>query len=343
MTGIYGTIVSCLSKGSVCIATVLEGEGAGGKLVWGSGGLLLADSGLEAFWQREAGRLDTLEMPGQFEIAGKRLYVERLMPEPELVICGGGHISQELALLADYLEYPYVVLDDREEFCNRERFPRAVECICGSFADGLKRHTGSGNAYYIIVTRGHQADMECLERILKLPCGYVGMIGSKGKVAKTMNALEAKGFSKEELSTVHAPIGLRIGGQTPKEIAVSIVAQLIQEKNRENPASYLDRPMMHLLQCQSGILVTIIGKRGSAPRGTGSRMLVGKDGILGGTIGGGVVEYEAEKKAKALMGQWPEGRIVMETYRVNADSAAALGMWCGGEVDVMFERLQADG
>lgn len=339
MTGIYKQIVAHLADGSLCAATVLEGEGAGSKLVWRQDRLLLADEGLEAFWRAEAAQLNGLSLPGQFVLGGRTFYIERLVQEPELVICGGGHISQELARLADYLEYPYVILDDREEFCNRERFPRAKACICGDFADGLGRCACSGNAYYIIVTRGHRADMECLELILKLPYGYVGMIGSRGKVAKTMAALEAKGFSKEELAAVHAPIGLKIGGQTPKEIAISIAAQLIQEKNRENPSSYLDQPTMRVLGKESGILVTIIGKRGSAPRGTGSRMLVGKDGILGGTIGGGVVEYEAEKKAKTLLLELREGQIMRETYRVNADSAAALGMWCGGEVDVMFERL----
>lgn len=333
-------MISYLAEGSVSVATVLEGEDAGKKLVWRNGCLLGASDSMEGFWQQAAEELNDLALLGQFEVLGQKLYVERLVQEPELVICGGGHISQELALLADYLDYPYVILDDREEFCNRERFPRAAQCICGAFADGLAKHAFSGNAYYIIVTRGHQADMECLELILKLPYGYVGMIGSRGKVAKTMAALEARGFSREKLADVHAPIGLKIGGQTPKEIAVSIVAQLIQEKNRENPSSYLDREMLRTLtHHEEGILVTIIGKRGSAPRGTGSRMLVGQSGILGGTIGGGVVEYEAEQKARQLFDSLAVGQIVTETYRVNADSAAALGMWCGGEVDVLFERL----
>lgn len=340
MDGRYREAVSRLSGGSVCMATVLYGADAGKKLVWRNESLLGASPAMEPFWEQAMGILNMAALPGQFEVLGKRLYAERLVQEPELVICGGGHISQELAALADYLEYPYVVLDDREEFCNRERFPGAANCICEPFSDGLTKHEFSGNAYYIIVTRGHQADMECLERVLRLPHGYVGMIGSRGKVAKTMAALEAKGFSKEERNSVHAPIGLSIGGQTPKEIAVSIVAELIQEKNRENPASYLDQSMIRaLLKNESGILVTIIGKRGSAPRGTGSRMIVGRDGILCGTIGGGVVEYEAAKKAGMLMDTWTEKGIAIETYRVNADSAAALGMWCGGEVDVLFERL----
>lgn len=340
MTGIYRRVISYLEKGSMCMATVLKGADGGAKLVWNEAGLLEAEAGMETLWQQEGERFRGLAMPGQMEAGGRIWYVERLVQEPELVICGGGHISQELALLADYMEYPYVILDDREEFCSRERFPRAAQCICGAFADGLSKHRFSGNAYFIIVTRGHQADLECLELILTLPYGYVGMIGSKAKVARTMTTLEEKGIAKEVLAKIHAPIGIKIGGQTPKEIAVSIVAQLIQEKNRENPSSYLDRAMVRALeQHEDGMLVTIIGKRGSAPRGIGSRMLVGRDGILGGTIGGGVVEYEAEKKARQLMEVLASGQTATETYRVNADSAAALGMWCGGEVDVLLERL----
>lgn len=340
MDGIYGKVLSHLSEGSVCMATVLDGADAGEKLVWRDCCLLEASPGMEAFWLSVREALQEVKLPGQMELQGKKLYAERLVQEPELVICGGGHISLELALLADYLEYPYVVLDDREEFCSRERFPRASQWICGSFSEGLTKHAFSSNAYYIIVTRGHRADLECLELILKLPYGYVGMIGSKGKVAKTMDVLAEKGWANEVLADIHAPIGLDIGGETPKEIAISIVAQLIQEKHRENPSSYLDRTLMRALRHrEKGILVTITAKRGSAPRGTGSRMLVGQDGILAGTIGGGVIEYEAEKNAIQWMKTKAAVPVMTETYRVNADSAAALGMWCGGEVDVLFERL----
>lgn len=337
MDGIYRRLNTYLSDGGVWIATVLGGTNAGAKLVWREQEILEEDPDFPASSGeivRESGSA------GQIEENGETLFVEHLLQEPELVICGGGHISQELAALADYLEYSYVILDDREEFCSRVRFPRAARCICGPFADGLKSHSFSGNAFYIIVTRGHQADLECLELALRLPHGYIGMIGSRGKVAKTMDILEKKGYSRETLSSIHAPIGLPIGGETPKEIAISIAAQLIQEKNRENPSSYLDQAMSQgLFEAEEGILVTIIGKRGSAPRGTGSRMLVGRDGILCGTIGGGVVEYEAEKKARELLADRTFDRIRTETYRVNSDSAASLGMWCGGEVDVMFERL----
>lgn len=356
MNKAYERLIKHLKDGSVCAATILSGTSAGEKAIW-RGSRILEGKEYEHDswnWQQVIEAVNQSEEPLPRIIslsavcatapADARIYVERLMQEPELVICGGGHISLELAAMADYLEFSYVVLDDREEFCNPVRFPRAKACICGAFSEGLSMEREfSGNAYYVIVTRGHQADMECLELILQRPYGYVGMIGSRGKVARTMAALQEKGYSGEQLSQVHAPIGLPIGGQTPKEIAVSIAAQLVEQKNREHSASYLDRELSGRLEKKrSGktVMVTIINKQGSAPRGTGSRMLVDKNGIFSGTIGGGVIEYEAGRKARALALEETETEPIQTVnYQVNSQSAAALGMWCGGEVEVMLEVL----
>lgn len=338
----YGKLKELLQTGAVFSATVLSGDYAGIKGFWKSDGTgLCCDLHHETFWEPVIAhtQMESAALPGVIPFEGSRIFIERLVQAPELVICGGGHISQELAELSDYMEYPYIILDDREEFCNRERFPNARDCLCGGFSEMLPHCECSGNAYYIIVTRGHKADLECLELVLQRPFGYVGMIGSRAKVAKTMTALTENGYNPKLLSQVHAPIGLPIGGETPKEIAVSIVAQLIQEKNGEHPASYLEPDMLQILTGGAeGVLATIIGKRGSAPRGMGSRMIVGETGIICGTIGGGLVEYEAEKHARQMLHE-KTGQIVSETYRVNEDSAAALGMWCGGEVDVLFEHL----
>ncbi len=322
----YEQLLDRLKQGPVWTATVLDGTAAGKKYFWNPCEVP------EPF--------ESTKKAGKICLDGETLFVERLNHSPQLVICGGGHISQELAVLSDYLEYSYTVLDDREEFCNQERFPGAVECICRPFQEALTElDVLSANVYYIIVTRGHQADIECLELILNRPYGYIGMIGSRAKVARTMELLTSKGYSEEQLSQVHAPIGLDIGGQTPKEIAVSIAAQLIQITNREWPSGYLEMDMVrHLGQVKSGVLATIIDKQGSAPRGTGSRMLVGRDGIICGTIGGGAVEYEAVKRAVAMVEQ-PDVSIDIVNYQVNNQSAASLGMWCGGQVEVLFERL----
>lgn len=289
----------------------------------------------EALWRDTADWLKETDCPGRFLTGEHAVFAERLLAEPELVICGGGHVSQELAVLADYLEYSYTVIDDRAEFVSPERFPAAKQRICGSFEQVLKERKFSSNAYYIIVTRGHSFDLECLELALNRPNGYVGMIGSKGKVKRVMDTLTERGYSEQMLSRVHAPIGLPIGGQTPKEIAVSIAAQLIQTKNREQPGSYLDGEMRKALSDERPkTVVTIIDKKGSAPRGTSSRMAVGKDGLLCGTVGGGKVEFEAVRQAMELVGS---GRCLTREYILDTETAASLGMWCGGAVTLLFE------
>lgn len=366
--GFYRQLETYLRGGKFWTAVVLSGPDAGSRAAWREETILYRDGGGEDFWRQvmaagaqestagqaagepqstaaQTGPLGSVPHSGHpaagvLTIAGRSVYRECLVQEPEVVICGGGHISMELAQLADYMQYPYIILDDREEFCCRERFPGAKELLCGPFSENLQTHSFSADAYYIIVTRGHAADLECLRLILKKPAGYIGMIGSRGKVAKTMTALREEGYPEEALKKVHAPIGLAIGGQTPKEIAVSILAQLIQTKNSGDQAVCLDREFVKLLSAgEPGILVTVTGKRGSAPRGVGSRMIVGPDKITGGTIGGGMVEYEAEKKARELLAEAGGLPVLTETYLVNESSAAALGMWCGGEVDVCFERL----
>lgn len=321
----YKQLIELLQTGPVWMATVLNGVRAGEKRFW-----------------RPAAAGEEKQQTGKVSIDGEAMYVELLSESPGLVICGGGHISLELAILADYLEYSYIILDDRDEFCNLNRFPHAAACLCQPFAEALSNlGPTTANPYYIIVTRGHQADMECLELILNRPFGYVGMIGSRSKVARVMDLLQTKGYDHRQLGRVHAPIGLDIGGQTPKEIAVSIIAQLIQIRNREQSSGCLEAELAARLKQGDGeVMVTIIDKQGSAPRGTGSRMLVGKDEILCGTIGGGAVEYEAVKKATEMTAR-PKSGFPLEvvSYQVNNESAAALGMWCGGQVEVMFERL----
>jgi len=320
----YQQLIEYLKTGPVWAATVLDGAAAGEKRLW----------------RPEAG--EAKQQTGKVCVDGETMYIELLSESPGLVICGGGHISLELAVLADYLEYSYIVLDDRKEFCNYDRFPNAVSCLCEPFSEAFaKLEPKTANPYYIIVTRGHQADTECLELILNRPFGYVGMIGSRTKVARVMDLLQQKGYDRRQLSRVNAPIGLDIGGQTPKEIAVSIIAQLIQTRNQERPSGCLEAELITRLKQGGGdVLVTVIDKQGSAPRGTGSRMLVGRDGIICGTVGGGVVEYEAVKKALEIAARAKSDcPLEVVSYKVNNESAAALGMWCGGQVEVMFERL----
>ena len=245
-----------------------------------------------------------------------------------LIICGGGHVSLEVAHIARRLEFELVIIDDRPEFASRDRFPMAGQVVCAPFLEALDALGSRESDYYVILTRGHAHDRDCLEHVLGGRYAYVGMIGSRAKVAAVKQSLEEAGIPRETLDGVCAPIGLPLGGQTPAEIAVSIAAQLVQVRARRGPAA--PPPPEH----EPGVLCTITAKHGSAPRGAGTWMLVRPDGTVLGTIGGGAVEHQAVEEARAL---WAQGDgPAVRHYDLSPD-AAGLGMVCGGSIDVKFE------
>ncbi len=243
-----------------------------------------------------------------------------------LILCGGGHVSLELAHVAARLEFEVIVIDDRPEFANQARFPMASQVLCMPFLQALDALGSRDSDYFAILTRGHAFDRECLAQVLRGKYAYVGMIGSRIKVATVRQALLEEGFSREILDGVCAPIGLSIGGQTPAEIAVSIAAQLVQVRAGKGPGAVKPPEA-------PGVLCTIVEKHGSAPRGVGAWMLVRPDGSCLGTIGGGQVEYEAKLHAQAIWaGDGGEDTVEYDL----SHAAAELGMVCGGRVKVRF-------
>ena len=132
-----------------------------------------------------------------------------------LIICGGGHVSLALAHMASILDFDITVIDDRPEFANQERFPMVSQVLCMGFEEALDQLGSRADDYYVIVTRGHAFDRDCLAHVLRGKYAYAGMIGSKGKVAAVMKSLLAEGFPQEQLDGVHSPIGIKLGGQSP--------------------------------------------------------------------------------------------------------------------------------
>ena len=234
-----------------------------------------------------------------------------------LILCGGGHVSLEVAHIAQRLEFELAVIDDRPEFASPERFPMAARVVCAPFLKALDALGSRESDYYVILTRGHAHDRDCLEHVLRGKYAYAGMIGSRTKVAAVKAALEAAGIAREILDGVHSPIGLSIGAQTPAEIAVSIAAELVQERARRGPAAAPPAAG------EPGVLCTITAKRGSAPRNVGTWMLVRPDGTVLGTIGGGAVEHLAVQEAKAL---WTHGGGPVRRHYDLTPRAAELGM-----------------
>lgn len=167
--------------------------------------------------------------PGQ----GLEILLEPIFSEPTVYIFGAGHISQQLVPLVKKVHFKVVVIDDRETFANRELFPEVDEIIVTEFEKSFDHITIDRSSYIVIVTRGHLYDKFILEKAVKTDAHYIGMIGSKKKIHTLFQNLSANGISEKALKRVHAPIGLDICSETPEEIAVSIVAQLIKERRRK--------------------------------------------------------------------------------------------------------------
>src|SRR4051812_24238009 len=155
------------------------------------------------------------------------VYIEPVEAAPQLYIIGAGHVGHELARVAKPVGFRIHVLDDREKFANSERFPDAEEIIVESIPDWLHKAEIPQSAYVVVVTRGHTHDLDALRALAARDLRYVGLIGSRAKVKKIWDALVEEGMPIECLQRVHAPIGLDIGGVSPEEIAISIVAELI--------------------------------------------------------------------------------------------------------------------
>lgn len=263
---------------------------------------------------------------------------ERLSGRFTLVICGGGHISKSLSSMAKLLGYQIWIVDDRKEFANPKRFPQADRVFCMAFQEAFEKLDFPENTWYVIVTRGHQNDYECLKNILKRECSYVGMIGSRKKVEMTFQKLKEEGFTEEQIKRVHAPIGLPIGAATPEEITVSILAEMVQERAKLGCTELSEEMLEWLLQKEDAmVMVSVVEKKGSAPRGIGARMLVAANGMITGTIGGGVVEHLAVKRACSMLEE--ERQCERVTYELGADKAASVGMICGGSVEILFEKV----
>src|SRR3989442_4412698 len=159
------------------------------------------------------------------------VYIEPIEPSPELYIIGAGHVGYHLARLAHEVGFRVHVIDDREKFAHAERFPTAVEVVAEDIPAWLAKTALPPHAYAVIVTRGHTNDLEALRGLAPRDLRYLGLIGSRAKVARIYEALQAGGMSADRLHALDAPIGLDIGAVTPQEIAVSILAELIAVKH----------------------------------------------------------------------------------------------------------------
>jgi xanthine dehydrogenase accessory factor len=252
---VFAAVADALERGEpAALVTVVSTTGStpqrvGAKmLVFGDGRLVGTIGGgcyeNDAFWKaREAithrrPALVHYELSDDFAqetglICGGQMdvYIEPIEPSPELYIVGAGHVGFHLARIAQEVGFRVHVVDDREKFANLERFPTAAEIVVDDIPAWIARTNVPPHAYVVIVTRGHTNDLEALRGLAPRELRYLGLIGSRAKVARIYDALTADQMPAELLARVHAPIGLDIGAVTPQEIAVSILAELIAVKH----------------------------------------------------------------------------------------------------------------
>ncbi|MGO9612691.1 MAG: XdhC family protein [Dissulfurispiraceae bacterium] len=176
-------------------------------------------------------------------ICGGRIlvFIEPILPNPHLVIIGAGHVGKALCSVANLSGFRVTVVDDREEFANGDNLPHATDIVLNDLGDAFNGIMPHRDSYIVIATRGHNHDLDALKAALKTEARYVGLVGSKRKRAVLFQFLKEAGFSEDQIGRVIIPAGLSIGSVTPEEIAISIMAQIIEQR-RKNASSGLGHP-----------------------------------------------------------------------------------------------------
>ena len=223
LAAVYREAASLLARGErATMATATD---------WPAGpvkGILLADGA----WVGSAG--DTIRAAaahareaGEEQCLEAGIFAERVAGAPRLIVFGGGHVGARVAEAAAFAGWRVTVVDDRPDFANSARLPFAEQSVVCDFHDLPATLAVDGDTYVVVATRGHQHDALIVEQLARRDVRYLGMLGSRRKVALTWRLLAGEGVPQERLDAIHAPVGLSIGADTPEEIAVSIVAEMI--------------------------------------------------------------------------------------------------------------------
>ncbi len=327
--------------------TVCEGAHAGEKMIVSAGEpVWMSDE--TGFFSAHASEAVAAEDGGLTAICGERVFAELLGNEKKMVICGAGHVSMPVIQIAKMMGFHVTAIDDREQFVQNALDHGADEGVCSGFEEALASIPGDPDTFFIIVTRGHMSDSECLLSIVNKPHAYVGMIGSHRKVGLVKQMLADNGVTQDMIDSVHTPIGLAIGAETPEEIAVAIMAEIIEVKNKTRKSTGIPADIMKaLLSDERGpaVLATIISKKGSSPRTAGTRMLVEEGGAITGTIGGGCAEATVVAYASEVLRNLGDKEkheaadpVIMYVDMTGQDVLDE-GMICGGAIEVLLETV----
>lgn len=323
------------------ILTIVSGKNMDSKLLLSNGEIVYTNNN-KVNWQQWIDQITQNSKSQIITVGDEKAYMEFLTQKYNVVICGAGHISMPIISMCKLLDLPVTVIDDRASFANNARNAGADLVVCEPFDSALDQIQGDNGTFFVIVTRGHRYDQICLQKIIQKENAYIGMIGSKVRVAKVLDYLEEEGIDREKLNKVYTPIGLKIGSETPAEIAVSIMAQIVEVKNKKiGTSTYSKEIMSYILdekyQDMPKALITIVSRRGSAPREVGTKMLVLKDGTMIGTIGGGCVEADIRQSAFSCIDN-QESKLVRAD--MTGEEAEDDGMVCGGIVELFVEIIK---
>lgn len=342
MNDFYQTLFSINEQVSSITMTVTDGKYAGEKAIFEKNKLIFLTPN-SIFLAKHAIHLLPLKETSVQVFHNTSVFCEVLCPEKKLIICGAGHVSIPIIKMGKMLGFHVTAIDDRPSFADNARKANADQVYCCNFVEILDQIQGDANTYFIIVTRGHRYDLDCLRKILTKKYAYLGMMSSKSRAQKARALLLEEGFSESSLSQLHAPIGLNIRAETPEEIAISIMSEIVQCKNTSVCTNGFTREIQSELSAgdqqddRQKILATIISKKGPAPREIGTKMLIHSDGTTVGTIGGGCMEAEVIRKARQLMIQNVTHAII---YDVDMTGRAGdEGMVCGGIQQLLLEPL----
>jgi xanthine dehydrogenase accessory factor len=273
---IYEEIIRLKNEGRQCaLATIVQSTGSspqreGAKMLVRDDGTVLGTLGggcIEAEVRQASlmaiknGSPSTFpfnltEKHGGLVCGGKILvYIEPVLSEPRLVVLGAGHVGKALSTVARFAGFHVTVVDDREEYANRKHIPHAQDVAVHEFSSVFSSVTTSKDTYIVIATRGHNHDLDALKAALHTDARYIGLLGSRRKKALLFKTLREEGYADEVVNRVITPVGLPIGSVTPEEIAISIMAQIIECRRKHEP-SHLGRSACSGIITENGAVET---------------------------------------------------------------------------------------
>lgn len=213
---------------------VFKSGGAYGTIGGGSLEKLSMDEALKAIEKGESKLLKVKSNNSSGMVCGgnAEVFIEVHKLKPQLILCGAGHVNKAISYIADTVGFDITVMDSRPEWANKQRFPEANNIIIDEdMGEALKEQSSNENTFFVIATWDHKWDEDALRSVLKKQHKYIGMIASRRKVEEIFSQLKSEGVDQSSLDSVFTPVGLDIKAETPEEIAISVMAEIIMVKN----------------------------------------------------------------------------------------------------------------